>query len=89
MPLISYEGQPFLDARNPDKKEFDPAVFYSKHQSESIAKFSEEFSSMRARYANDLRKEPGKVALVTDRKMAKHRNMDEPSHPERPERILV
>ena len=44
---------------------------------------------MRARYANDLRKEPGKVALVTDRKMAKHRNMDEPSHPERPERILV
>ena len=88
VPLVSYEGQPFLDARNPDKREFDPAVFYSKHPGEAIAKFSEDFRSMRARYADHLRKEPGRVALVTDSNMGKHRNMEEPGHPERPERIL-
>ena len=85
---MSYEGQPFLDARNPDMREFDPAVFYSKHLGETIEKFSQEFRSMRARYVNDLRRERGRVALVTDRDMAKHRNMEDPSHPERPERIL-
>ena len=28
------------------------------------------------------------MALVTDGDMAKHRNMEDPGHPERPERIL-
>ena len=88
VPLVSYEGQPFLNARDPDKREFDPTIFYSKHQRETIATFSEEFRSMRARYADNLLREPGRVALVNDRKMAMHRNMDDPSHPERPERIL-
>ena len=43
------------------------------------------------RYADHLSREqqPGcRVALVTDRDMAKHRNMEDPGHPERRERIL-
>ena len=31
----------------------------------------------------------GKVALVSDRNMAKHCNVGEPGHPECPERILA
>merc|ERR1719188_150697 len=62
VPLISYEGQPFLDARNPDKPEYDPTIFYSKHERETTAALSEEFRAMRARYEENLSKAGGKVA---------------------------
>jgi histone deacetylase 6 len=88
VPLLSYEGQSYLEKRDLDKTELDLNNFYWKNTDDSVAQFTATFRSMQVRYLDQLKVSKREIGLVYDRRMARHSNMEEPNHPERPERIL-
>ncbi len=83
-PLLSYEGQQHLDAREATKFE----ALYAKHTDSELEEFASAVRSMRLRNSAALSQAPKGVALAYDRAMARHANMEESMHPERPERII-
>ncbi len=90
-PTLFFEGHAYAKDREANKAAYDPKHYYSKHSGEKHEEFVDLLARLRQRYAGQLgRPTTGrkKVALVYDSAMTKHCNLDEPGHPERPQRVV-
>lgn len=87
-PTVIYKGQKSCEIRDLELASYDQGEHYLKHSEETKIKFLSELDDMRRRYLHLLQANPkDKISVVYDESMKRHRNMEDPGHPERPDRI--
>ena len=90
-PVLEFKGELFKEDRDLNLTKYEPGNFYLTHPPEKIAELNKEMNQIRMDFSRHLsqNKNHDKVAYVYDEVMTKHRNLENPSHPESPQRIVA